>query len=866
MTFSPDAVTVYADGPSTSPYDPPKDQIRALLTQYETVMNAFTTIGGLIFATKALMDAKAATYSEPRSAWVYADSTQANNGIYVLDPTTDIWTKVGRLPYDFVIGTDIGAGTANAIQISTDAPISDGMIVAFELFEATTASPVTVSINGGAALTAVTNRGNSASGLTAGMDIWGRVRLSDNTLRLLNDQDVTALVAQAEAYRNEVVALSGSIVAEADISSYGGSDDGIVDNTTPMNNYKAAVVAGGRLRFKRLTSTGIYFFSGGIPPVDGLYLDVDPGVTLKGAFSRPYSPGEVLAGVNHPKVVRRTRIIDTSTGTDVEMWLDPEYIQPLGQKEFFLGEGHLSRPRTEMLTPSAGKLVHQYVQWPAGDEWITDASPTLTAGAVQWPIEALNRFRISFRETKWAEQMNVAYSGDADAYFRAAAVRMASGYYVFWADRNATAINIGYKAVGAGAVTTAITIPGSATHDSYKPQWDDFGIQAINPFEFAILINGVRVKTFMVASPITHIGFGVYNTTTAPSVLGWRLLKSKQFFGVGPIRVLTHGDSTVADIYGGFPFLMRQMLEGSLGVRVEDLINRGVGGWSSADVLADLVANGIDDGSGNLPTVGVLRVGANDIQAAVSRTTFIANVEAIMDIFIAQGVPLIVNVPLMFYSQALGGGTGQNTSNYYFGGLYRAALPQSIANKFATSGLIYEADAYSSMGHILGNYKGSDPLTYDAILRDNIHQTDGGYRLDAFAAARAVLDVVAPETTKKSPVTALPTDALTVNGSCGYSNSWAAGTRPPEFSSDRDGNIFLNGFMSHAAYTPADGEEIYRLPASLRPKTSFTRLVDRGSASEFVRLNIGSDGRMRIYGYLTSITQVDLGGISYARE
>lgn len=210
MTFSPDASDVYRTHvtkfvPSSGYNEPSLDEIRALLAQYEAVMNAFTTSGGLIYQTMAAMNAAATTFTEPRSAWQFEAGSE---GIYALNPTTDTWTKVGRLPYDFVIGTDTGAGTANAIQITTDIPVADGMIVAFTLFEATTASPVTISINGGAALTLKTNRGSNASALTADMEIWGRYRASDSTLRLLNDQDVSALVAQAEAARDDAVAAA----------------------------------------------------------------------------------------------------------------------------------------------------------------------------------------------------------------------------------------------------------------------------------------------------------------------------------------------------------------------------------------------------------------------------------------------------------------------------------------------------------------------------------------------------------------------------------------------------------------------------------------------------------------------------------
>lgn len=179
MTISPNASTVWrnyeTDGvPSSGNHKVKKSALRTWGTAVETVIDAFTTNGGLIFATKTLMDAQAATYTEPRSAWVYADSTPANNGVYVLNPTTDTWTKVGRLPYDFVIGTDTGAGTANAIQITTDIPVADGMIVAFSLFEATTAGTVTVSINGGTALTLITPRGANASGVNW-LAAWWRV-------------------------------------------------------------------------------------------------------------------------------------------------------------------------------------------------------------------------------------------------------------------------------------------------------------------------------------------------------------------------------------------------------------------------------------------------------------------------------------------------------------------------------------------------------------------------------------------------------------------------------------------------------------------------------------------------------------------
>lgn len=158
-----------------------------------------------IFETEA--ELLAATIVDKVAAWVINDPDVSKVGIWGWNGTAWAWAL--PLPYEIVPGVDAGAGTANAIQITTRVPVTDGMMVVFSLFRDTTASPVTVSINGESALALVTNRGNNASALTANMDIWGRYRSSDNTIRLQGDQDISALVAQAEAARDEAVAVSG---------------------------------------------------------------------------------------------------------------------------------------------------------------------------------------------------------------------------------------------------------------------------------------------------------------------------------------------------------------------------------------------------------------------------------------------------------------------------------------------------------------------------------------------------------------------------------------------------------------------------------------------------------------------------------
>ncbi|MDX0499012.1 hypothetical protein GOC68_22485 [Sinorhizobium medicae] len=201
MAFSPNAETVYADGPFGSPLQPSKPDIRSLLAQYEAAIDAYSSgAGSIAKSTRALLFADLA-HTADVTAWVYADSTVAYNGIYRKSGSSGAgsWSLILPLPFSFIIASDAGAGTPNAIQATTSIPVSSSALVWTSIFEANTASPVTISFNGGSALTIKTNTGNNiaAGGLAAGMIVMGIV--SGSTFRLVSDQVSAAIVAAAEA-------------------------------------------------------------------------------------------------------------------------------------------------------------------------------------------------------------------------------------------------------------------------------------------------------------------------------------------------------------------------------------------------------------------------------------------------------------------------------------------------------------------------------------------------------------------------------------------------------------------------------------------------------------------------------------------
>ncbi|EJT05690.1 right-handed parallel beta-helix repeat-containing protein [Rhizobium sp. CCGE 510] len=185
--------------PSSGNHKPAKAEVRTLLSGYESVINAFTSSGGSVFVTKAALDADL-VHAANSMAWVIGDATTANNGVYRKNGSsgTGSWTRIADLPYSFVKLSDVGAGTANDIQLTSTIPTSASVLRIANIFEAN-AGNVTVSENGGSAKALLTNSGNqiAAGGLLAGMII----AYVDNgsSFRLLSDQASAAIVAAAEA-------------------------------------------------------------------------------------------------------------------------------------------------------------------------------------------------------------------------------------------------------------------------------------------------------------------------------------------------------------------------------------------------------------------------------------------------------------------------------------------------------------------------------------------------------------------------------------------------------------------------------------------------------------------------------------------
>lgn len=185
--------------PASGVHDPKKADIRRLLGGYERVIDAFTSAGGLIYDTRALLSADLAK-AVNSMAWVVADPVAAYNGIYkkVGPSGTGSWVRAADLPYSFVAMADTGAGPPNALQVTSSIPTSPSVIRISNVFEANSGN-VTISENGATPRALLTASGNQIApdGLVAGMLI--AYVESGASFRLLSDQASAAIQAAAEA-------------------------------------------------------------------------------------------------------------------------------------------------------------------------------------------------------------------------------------------------------------------------------------------------------------------------------------------------------------------------------------------------------------------------------------------------------------------------------------------------------------------------------------------------------------------------------------------------------------------------------------------------------------------------------------------
>ncbi|MFC3208150.1 hypothetical protein [Aquamicrobium soli] len=199
--FDLTADIVFSDGPSSNPNQPQKAIVRRYLRQFEDMISAGLSNGGLIYDTKASMDADLA-HDANASAWVM---TGDDAGIYRKSGASGsgAWAKIASLPYSVVYAQNEGSGTADAVKATASVPVSataNAQLISIPFIAANTGA-MTISINGEAPRPLVTNTGEAipAGYVADGMSALVQID-SEGKYRLFSYGDATAVQAAAEAW------------------------------------------------------------------------------------------------------------------------------------------------------------------------------------------------------------------------------------------------------------------------------------------------------------------------------------------------------------------------------------------------------------------------------------------------------------------------------------------------------------------------------------------------------------------------------------------------------------------------------------------------------------------------------------------
>ena len=188
------------------PFDPNKKPSRQGTVQAFAEMQVQlegAQAGALVRDTLANLNALASVSEASVMAWVTNDPTQANNGIYENTGTdvAPVWTRRIDIPQFVISGVNIGAGTADAIQATTDlpVPIQDGRTLIIVNIVADNTAAMTLSLNGGAVLPILSISGNAILSGTVlnGMHVTGFI--SGGNFYLITDIASAAVVSAAAA-------------------------------------------------------------------------------------------------------------------------------------------------------------------------------------------------------------------------------------------------------------------------------------------------------------------------------------------------------------------------------------------------------------------------------------------------------------------------------------------------------------------------------------------------------------------------------------------------------------------------------------------------------------------------------------------
>ena len=673
---------------------------------------------------------------------------------------------------------------------------------------------------------------------------------------------VAELLKEGVPFRD--ITIEARLKQSVSIQDYGGKDDyGVVsptDNAVALAKVAAAFPNGCIIKFPKTFTGGYDFLSYGAGNLNNYIYDVDEGCTLR-------FPVNAMMGQNLSRWLRDTVCYFKDGNTFYTM---KSSFSNTGQARYHLHKSQFMGPGDRDTTlVSAVDLTGPGVEkfdcaWTDGP-LVVSTSITTTARKASIALPAANsRFTgialPAFPGAEYSFWFDTPAGWDGFYFFGALTQ---NGYDVLYESTiPGTGASRMQKEFGTPAINTNIKFRGSG--DTYST-WAKNGlctVRCLTHNSFEVLVNGVkryRAWTTNTALRSVLIGAGFGSAAATVSVRDVILARGKQTAGQRPINIMGIGDSiTDQQIHGNWPNFMSEALEGTMGIRVQRMINIAVSGAKAVDQYASLLTADISN-----IDVAVILIGVNDIQAQTDPDTdFTFNVGRILDRFNSAGIPCVVGIPTMFYSRALASVStgfalqGVDSQHYDMGGGYRGRLVYEVANRNPVMNRLCFG-TLEELGPVLADFL-IDIEGLDSIVVDNIHPTSHARRLMGYAMARSVAGLLAPRTSRDYPRTGFQTSW--------FLNSWSNTNGTASFEIDEAGVLNHRGLIDKGAGSIADGTDLFVLPPNLRPTTSTTLpcIVTGAAYNAIARVLIDSaTGKATLFGAPAGTTGIYLDSLRY---
>lgn len=740
-------------------------------------------------------------------------------------------------PFTFTTGGTLSVGDSDVAVLW---PVSDGGDGAYYIWKG--AYPKTIP----ASSTPQSSGGVSNAAWSPMGDITLRKELADTSA--VNKGD--ALIGVKQPFNGSApLTVHDKMREVVSIKDGAGGVDssGNTDCAAALTNIRAAGVAS-IVRFPFIPGTAnIYFFSAFEPDnLGGITFDIDTGVVLSVPDDAMVGrPSSVNIGF-----VREASFFFRSINT---------YYRFAASRDFSFYEKGQFLSQVDYDYSSAQPVICNTKFTPLSvpfnsDTWASTPFTFVDDSQANFTVASGNNtLYYAAMALKPGDKLSAFMLQVATPYMLAV-VRTTSGYYALKAftTQDGSGLTIVFKRAGQNATETAVSFPMQGNHPAYSAVNSEWSIK-INSFtSFDVCFNGFVVYSTSTMGFIIDAGFGGYfqsgisNATV--NILNPVLTKNARVNASRFLAVKVFGDSVSSSRYDYWPGYLKKELEFASGVRAWNIIDSAVAGHTSSQQLALMQSQGVADAN-----LVVIAVGTNDAQGQVDFTTYTSNLNAMLDICVNAGKPVVIAKFGLWYTQTQAGARGQLSAN-----AEKAARYRGIVARVAAQRSVKLIDLTEIEGPIVAYYVNTAATINmvgagDPAVHDNIHPTSVLTRLIGRRMAEAIMGSITTRNTFEV------NSALIATANSGWVIN--ANDNPVYADISHDGVLTLSGTVFRSSGTTTDATVIFILPKSMSPKANINIIVYSDQAAT-LKLIIGTDGTAKIYGW-TSANSLAIPGISW---